>query len=95
MSEAVKEALTLEDLIAILRESAGEDEEVDLGGDIADMSFTDLGYDSLALLETAGRVQREYGIVLDDDVMAQADTPRLFLAAVNDVLGHTTGAAAG
>ncbi|MEV8098476.1 acyl carrier protein [Kitasatospora sp. NPDC085879] len=89
MSEAVKEPLTLEDLVAILRESAGEDEEVDLGGDIADVPFTDLGYDSLALLETAGRVQREHGIVLDDEAMAAAETPRLFLAAVNEVLCGT------
>lgn len=86
MSETVKEPLTLEDLVAILRESAGEDEEVDLGGDIVDVPFTDLGYDSLALLETAGRVQRVHGIVLDDEALAVAETPRLFLDAVNQVL---------
>jgi act minimal PKS acyl carrier protein len=76
-------ALTLEELVGILRESAGEDEDVDLGGDISDTPFTDLGYDSLALLETAGRVQRDFGIALDDDVLGAAETPRLFLAAVN------------
>ncbi|GLW54340.1 acyl carrier protein [Kitasatospora phosalacinea] len=86
MSEAVQEPLSLEDLVTVLRESAGEDEEVDLSGDIADVPFSDLGYDSLALLETAGRVQRQYGIVLDDEAMAAAETPRLFLTAVNEVL---------
>lgn len=79
-------ALTLEELVGILRVSAGEDEGIDLSGDIADTPFTDLGYDSLALLETAGRVQRDYGITLDDEVLATAETPSLFLAAVNEVL---------
>ncbi|GHF65826.1 acyl carrier protein [Streptomyces thermodiastaticus] len=79
-------ALTLEALVRILRESAGEDEGVDLGGDIADTAFTDLGYDSLALLETLGRVQRDYGVTLDDDLLATAQTPRQFLDAVNEVI---------
>ncbi|MGY1497629.1 acyl carrier protein [Streptomyces sp. QTS52] len=78
--------LTLEELVGILRESAGEDEGVDLSSDISDTPFTDLGYDSLALLETAGRVQRDFGIALDDDVLGAAETPRLFLAAVNERL---------
>ncbi|WP_055525527.1 acyl carrier protein [Streptomyces graminilatus] len=79
-------ALTLEELVGILRESAGEDEDIDLSGDISDTPFTDLGYDSLALLETAGRVQRDFGIALDDDVLGAAETPGLFLAAVNERL---------
>jgi act minimal PKS acyl carrier protein len=78
--------LTLDTLIAILRTSAGEEEDIDLGGDITDVSFTDLGYDSLAMLETTGRIQLEYGVQLDDDALASADTPRLFLAAVNQAL---------
>lgn len=75
--------LTLDQLTEILRESAGEDEDVDLGGDIADVCFTDLGYDSLALLETLGRVQREFGITLEDELLANAETPQQFLDAVN------------
>jgi act minimal PKS acyl carrier protein len=78
--------LTMTDFLDILRASAGEDETVDLGGEIDDLTFTDLGYDSLALLETAGRVQRAYGIELDDQTLAEADTPRRFLAAVNEAL---------
>jgi act minimal PKS acyl carrier protein len=82
------ELLTLDSLIDILRASAGDDGDVDLGATIEDTPFEDLGYDSLAILETASRVQRTYGVVLSDEQLAGADTPRLFLAAVN---GQLTG----
>jgi act minimal PKS acyl carrier protein len=75
--------LTLTDLTRIMRESAGEDENVNLDGDILDVSFSDLGYDSLALLETAGRIEREFGIRLGDDTVGEAETPRQFLDLVN------------
>lgn len=78
--------MTLEELLEILRAGAGEDEQAGLGADAGDTAFADLGYDSLALLETAGRVQRRYGIVLDDDALAGAETPGLFLEAVNALL---------
>ncbi len=78
--------LTMEEFVEILRASAGEDEDVDLGGDIGGITFAELGYDSLALLETAGRVQRAYGIELDDETLGRADTPQRFVAAVNECL---------
>ncbi|KOG87803.1 actinorhodin polyketide synthase acyl carrier protein [Streptomyces varsoviensis] len=70
-------ALTLDELKQILRESAGEDESVDLSGDVLDVPFIDIGYDSLALLETAGRVERIYGVTLVDDAVSEAETPRV------------------
>jgi act minimal PKS acyl carrier protein len=75
--------LTLADLTRILREAAGEDEGIDLDGDILDTTFADLGYDSLALLEAASRIERELGVKLSDDAVGDAETPRLFLAAIN------------
>ncbi|MEY7979479.1 acyl carrier protein, partial [Streptomyces pilosus] len=75
--------LTVEDLTRIMRESAGEDESIDLDGDILDSAFTDLGYDSLALLETTGRIARDYGVELSDDILDGIETPREFLTAVN------------
>ncbi|HEX6970550.1 MAG TPA: acyl carrier protein [Micromonosporaceae bacterium] len=75
--------LTIDDLKRILRECAGADEQVDLDGDILDTEFIDLGYDSLAMLETSSRIEREYGIKLDDDTVVSATTPRAFLALVN------------
>ncbi|MFJ6539432.1 MULTISPECIES: acyl carrier protein [unclassified Streptomyces] len=74
---------TLSDLRTILLEAAGTDETVDLDGDILDLDFQDLGYESLALLETAGRIERTYGISLDEEALADARTPRLLVDLVN------------
>lgn len=73
----------LSDLRTILLEAAGTDENVDLDGDITDLDFQDLGYESLALLETAGRIERTYGISLDEEALADARTPRLLIDLVN------------
>jgi minimal PKS acyl carrier protein len=75
--------LTLDDLKRILQEGAGSDESVNLDGDVLDVEFAELGYDSLALLETAARIQREYGIELDDDATTSAPTPRALLELIN------------
>ncbi|MFF8379976.1 acyl carrier protein [Streptomyces sp. NPDC015661] len=77
------EPFTLDDLKRILLEAAGADEGVDLNGDILDTEFELLGYESLALLETGGRIEREYGITLDDDALTDAVTPRALIDAVN------------
>jgi act minimal PKS acyl carrier protein len=81
-----KQEFTLADLKRILIEGAGSEEGVDIDGDILDTAFEDLGYESLALLETAGRIEREYGISLDDDVFAQCPTPRALVSTVNATL---------
>ncbi len=75
--------ITIENLKQILRTCAGVDEEASLEGDISDTDFTDLGYDSLAVLEVSSHIQREYGVKLDDDTVTSAATPRALLAAVN------------
>ncbi|NUR00090.1 MAG: acyl carrier protein [Streptomyces sp.] len=73
----------MDDLRRILVACAGEDDGIDLSGDILDTSFGDLGYDSLALMETAARIERDYGVALADDVIADAQTPRDLLDLVN------------
>ncbi|AEN14119.1 MULTISPECIES: acyl carrier protein [unclassified Streptomyces] len=80
----------LDDLRRILLEGAGAEEGVDLDGDILDTYFDELGYESLALLETGGRIEREYGITLDDSALTDAVTPRQLIAVVNE---HITAAA--
>ncbi|WP_405853311.1 acyl carrier protein [Streptomyces sp. NBC_00090] len=75
--------LTLDTLLQILRECAGEEEGVDLGGDILNTPFVELGYDSLALLQATGRIERDLGVALPDDVVAEAETPALLLDLVN------------
>ncbi|MFE9750528.1 acyl carrier protein [Saccharothrix saharensis] len=77
---------TLDDLKRILREGAGADDATDLDGDIADRDFEELGYESLALLETGGRIEREYGISLDEDALADARTPTALVDLVNSHL---------
>ncbi|MCU7825065.1 acyl carrier protein [Kitasatospora sp. DSM 101779] len=77
---------TIDDLRRILREGAGTEEGVDLDADILDTDFEELGYESLALLETCGRIEREYGVTLDDDALAGARTPRALLGLVHSHL---------
>jgi act minimal PKS acyl carrier protein len=76
---------TLADLCRILTEVAGTEQGVDLDGDILDTPFEDLGYDSLALLETSARIGQEFGRVLSDDAVVEALTPRIMLDLVNRV----------
>ncbi|MFI7026833.1 acyl carrier protein [Micromonospora sp. NPDC049900] len=77
--------LHLDDLRRILRASAGEDDSVDLDREILDTPFVDLGFDSLALLETVSRISREYAVTLPDEVVESCDTPRSLLDYVNRV----------
>jgi len=81
----------IDDLITLLRECAGEDESVDLdGANVRDLSFEELGYDSLALHNTVNRIEREFGIRLPDDVVTEAKTPRELLDEVNLRLKQTS-----
>ncbi|MCP3821454.1 acyl carrier protein [Streptomyces sp. A3M-1-3] len=77
---------TVDDLKRILREGAGADESVDLDGDILDIDFESLGYESLAMLETGSRIEREFDVTLDDDTLTDAKTPRALIEAVNGAL---------
>lgn len=77
-------AFELADLRRILREGAGADDGVDLDGEILDVAFDDLGYDSIALMETGSRISREYGATIGDDSLTGSTTPRELLALVND-----------
>jgi act minimal PKS acyl carrier protein len=67
---------TLDDLREIMRVCAGVDESVDIDSDIGDLTFEDLGYDSLAVLEMASKVQNELGVVITDDAAEELTTPR-------------------
>ncbi|RAY12724.1 actinorhodin polyketide synthase [Actinomadura craniellae] len=76
--------LTVTELMEIMRECAGEGEGVAAAGDgLPDTTFELLGYDSLALLETAARIERDYGVRLDDDQVTESETPRELLSLVN------------
>jgi act minimal PKS acyl carrier protein len=67
-----------------MQRCAGSDATVNLEGDILDTRFDDLGYDSLARLETASAIEQEFGVLLDDDAaLGEVATPREFLEYVN------------
>jgi minimal PKS acyl carrier protein len=85
--------LTLDELRRIMLEAAGADEGIDLDGDILDVPFADLGYDSLAMLETSARIEREIGVELSEDSLFEsADTPRALMDMVNAMLSNTAAA---
>jgi minimal PKS acyl carrier protein len=79
------QTIELADLRRILRDGSGTEAGVDLEGEILDTTFDDLGYDSLAIMETAARISREYGVLIDDSALSEATTPRLLLSLVNPV----------
>jgi act minimal PKS acyl carrier protein len=76
---------TMDDLKKVMRESAGEDGALD--GDVLDSSFEELGYDSLALMETTSRIERALSVTLPEEEMADVSTPRDLLAFVNSRVG--------
>jgi len=78
--------ITLRDLQDIMRECAGEDESAQSLEQAPDEAFIDLGYDSLALLETQARVKREYGVEFSEDDLADITTPREFVEFFNSLL---------
>ena len=61
-------SFTLDDLKDIMRTCAGVDESVDLGSDIGDRAFEDLGYDSLAVLQMY--------FAIPDDAAQELTTPQ-------------------
>ncbi|MYS89686.1 MULTISPECIES: acyl carrier protein [Streptomyces] len=76
--------LTLDSLRRILVTCAGESDTDGMGDETLDLSFQDLGYDSLALMEAAAVIEREYGVALSDEVVATVPTPRALLDLVNE-----------
>jgi act minimal PKS acyl carrier protein len=74
---------TFDHLKEALRASAGVDGSVNLDGDVLDTPFEELGYDSLAMLELASRVQRDFRVPMPDDAGQHMPTPRAALAYIN------------
>jgi act minimal PKS acyl carrier protein len=82
--------LRLDELLQILRGCAGEDGTVDLGGDVDDVPFATLGYDSLAMLETISQVELRYGVSIPDEAVHEMPTPRAALDYFNQRLAALT-----
>lgn len=73
----------LDDMRRIMSGCAGVPETVDLSGDIGHTTFTDLGYDSLAVLEMTARIQQELRIRIPDDAVDDMKTPQAAVDYVN------------
>ncbi|MEV4175934.1 MULTISPECIES: acyl carrier protein [unclassified Nonomuraea] len=76
---------SLEDLKQIMRQVAGDDDDIELTDDFETTTFEDLGFDSLAVFETMHRVERACGVKLPEDELAEITTPKEFLGFVNEM----------
>lgn len=77
---------TLDDLLGILRASGGDMDPGYADTDVTDVPLADLGYDSLAVLDAIGRVRRQFGVTVPDDVATELRTPREMVQYVSDRL---------
>jgi act minimal PKS acyl carrier protein len=75
--------MTITALRRILVECAGGEELAELDGDIAAVNFEQLGYDSLALIETASRIQRDFGVIIPEELLIDVKTPQELIDIVN------------
>ncbi len=66
-------AVSAEDVLAVLIECAGAPDQLP-EGDIAELTFDDLGYDSLALIEAATRLSERFGANIPDHEIASLTT---------------------
>ena len=67
----------------IMRACAGPGEHPELEGDFIDAPHEELGFDSLAILQLATRIQEDLGVPFPDDAVAEMVTPRSVLNYVN------------
>ncbi|MGX4692060.1 acyl carrier protein [Streptomyces sp. JNUCC 63] len=78
--------MTFEDLKAIVSRCTGELDGLDLTEADLGTSFTEIGYDSLAVLEIASQIQREYGLQIPDEAIETMDSPKAVIDYVNTSL---------
>jgi acyl carrier protein len=85
-------SFTANDLMRILRSCGGDGDVTGLDGPALDTPITDLGYDSLAMLEVASIVQREYGVPIPDEALSYMTTPRTTIEYLNGRLVQASAA---
>ena len=68
---------TMAKLVDLLFSLTGEAEAPDRPAEeLADLEFTELGIDSLALFNALHRIQHIYGVELSPDIVIELETPR-------------------
>ncbi|MEV6840653.1 acyl carrier protein [Streptomyces sp. NPDC051133] len=78
--------ITISELQTIMRECAGEAEDALPLEEAPERPFEELGYDSLALLETYSRIERDYGIELCEDELGAINTAQALVDLTNSLL---------
>ncbi|ELP70419.1 acyl carrier protein [Streptomyces turgidiscabies] len=73
--------MTFDDLKAVMSRCTGDVDE--LNPDNLDAAFTDIGYDSLAVLEIASQIQREYSLQIPDEAIEGMNSPQAVIDYVN------------
>lgn len=67
----------------VMRETAGEGDDIDLDADVLHTPFEELEFDSLALIEIAARIKQRFGVVIPEDAILELKTPQMMLDHVN------------
>lgn len=75
--------MTIDDMLRILRVSAGDSDDVNFDKSIVDTEFEALGVDSVALLEVTAQIEREFDVDLERDGVHGGYTPRQLVALAN------------
>ena len=69
--------LTPDALIGIMRACVGEDSTTDFSQEgVLDVSFQDLDFDSLALVELGARIEEDCGISVPETALDKMEKPR-------------------
>ncbi|MGY1434615.1 acyl carrier protein [Streptomyces reniochalinae] len=76
-------SISFDDLKAIMSRCTGELDGRELTESDLSTSFTEIGYDSLAVLEIASQLQREYGLQIPDEAIEEMDSPQAVIDYVN------------
>lgn len=75
--------ITFDELKAIMSRCTGDTDSGQLRADDLTTPFTEIGYDSLAVLEIASQLQREYGMQIPDEAIEEMSSPQAVLDYVN------------
>lgn len=87
---------TAADLRRYLESNSGEVEDIDWTDDKAlGQQYSDIGYDSLAILELCAAVQRDFRVPLPDDAVFDMTTPTATIDYINNRIAAGEGVSNG
>lgn len=84
-------AFTLVDLKKHIFVALGEDDDIDLTDATSSDDLRDLGVDSLAVIDAAGRIEKDLHIKFPEGATSSIDTFGEFLAVVHKAQFDTAG----